>query len=165
MRGSQVQIEGTTFTGATAVKFGTVVAPSFTVDDDSHITVTVPPTALTSKLSVTTPAGTGTSVPSYTVILPPTIADFTPAARPGRHRRHRQRHQPLDRDLGATLGGVPAPSPRLRDPAPDHVPAGAHTGPIRSRTRPAPSRSVATFKVTPNHLLHPAAGPARLLRS
>ena len=128
-------IDGTTFTGTTAVKFGTVVAPSFNIDDDSHITVTVPPTALTNKLSVTTAAGTGTSVPSYTVILPPTIANFTPALGPvgsvvtvnGTN---------LSTVTGATLGGIPAAvtlvsATQLRIT----VPPGAHTGRSCSRTR------------------------------
>src|SRR5262249_27410400 len=82
IRGTSIQIEGTTFTGATAVKFGAVVAPGFVVNDDSHITVAVPLTAVTSTVSVTTPAGTGTSVASFTVILPPTIASVAPLAGP-----------------------------------------------------------------------------------
>src|SRR4029453_3818305 len=80
LRGSSVEIDGTTFTGASAVKFGSVAATTFSVDTDSKITATVPLTATTNKISVTTPAGTSTSVASYTVILPPTISGFSPAS-------------------------------------------------------------------------------------
>src|SRR4029079_174645 len=69
----------TTFTGATAVKFGTVAASSYTVDDDSHITVTVPTTAVRGNVTVTTPAGPSNPL-AFTVVLPPTISSFSPVS-------------------------------------------------------------------------------------
>ncbi len=41
--GDPVTVTGTDFTGATAVKFGSVEATSFTVDSDTQITATAPP--------------------------------------------------------------------------------------------------------------------------
>ncbi len=57
--GTSVVITGTNFTGATAVKFGTTNATSFTVDSDTQITATSPAHAAgTVDVRVTTPGGT-----------------------------------------------------------------------------------------------------------
>jgi hypothetical protein len=77
--GSSVVITGTNFTGATTVKFGATVAV-FNVDSDSQITATVPATAITSSIMVTTPAGSATSPTMFTVIKAPTISSFTPTS-------------------------------------------------------------------------------------
>ena len=70
-----IVITGTNFTGATAVKFNGVSA-SYTVDNPTQITATVPLTAITGPISVTTPAGTTTSSTSFTVnALPTTSVD------------------------------------------------------------------------------------------
>ncbi len=69
-----VTIHGKNFTGATAV--------GYSVDDDSTISFTVGATAVTGKVSVTTPSGIATSVANLVVILPPTITGFTPASGP-----------------------------------------------------------------------------------
>jgi large repetitive protein len=81
IRGSSVEITGTTFTGASAVKFGAVAATTFSVDTDSKITVTVPSTATTGNVTVTTPAGTSNGL-AYTVVLPPTTSSFSPTSGP-----------------------------------------------------------------------------------
>jgi hypothetical protein len=65
--GTAVTITGTTFTGATAVRFGGVRA-SFAVNSATQITATVPVGAVTGKISVTTPGGTGTSATNFTVV-------------------------------------------------------------------------------------------------
>ncbi|BAU28999.1 S-layer family protein [Aneurinibacillus soli] len=65
--GNTVIITGTRFTGATAVKFGTVNATSFTVDSDTQITAVVPAgTAGAVNVSVVTPNGTGSKTEGYT---------------------------------------------------------------------------------------------------
>ncbi|MGD0534090.1 MAG: PKD domain-containing protein [Methanoregula sp.] len=57
--GTTVTITGTSFTGATAVKFGTIAATSYTVDSDTSITTTSPAHATGSvDITVTTPNGT-----------------------------------------------------------------------------------------------------------
>ncbi len=77
-----VTITGATFTGATAVKFGGVAQLTYSVVDAHTITTTVPATALTGRITVTTPAGTATSPADFLVIRAPTISSFTPAAGP-----------------------------------------------------------------------------------
>jgi hypothetical protein len=82
--GTIVTLAGATFGGATSVKFGAVaVAPlSFTVVSNNSITATVPATAISGRVTVTTPAGTATSPADFIVIRAPTISSFTPAAGP-----------------------------------------------------------------------------------
>jgi hypothetical protein len=58
--GATVTIAGAHFTGATSVKFNGVTA-SFVVNSDSQITATVPSTATSGAVTVTTAAGTATS--------------------------------------------------------------------------------------------------------
>src|SRR5579885_1633524 len=58
--GTSVTLTGSGFTGATSVKFNGTAA-TFTMTDDSHISTTVPATATTGAISVTTPGGTATS--------------------------------------------------------------------------------------------------------
>jgi len=65
--GTAVTITGTAFTGATAVRFGGVRA-SFVFNSATQITATVPVGAVTGKISVTTPGGTGTSAMNFTVV-------------------------------------------------------------------------------------------------
>ena len=64
--GATVTINGANFTGATAVRFNGVAA-THTVVSSVRITATVPATATTGKISVTTPAGTATSTADFVV--------------------------------------------------------------------------------------------------
>jgi len=74
--GSAVTINGSNFTGATAVAFGGVNQPTFTIVNDGQITTTVPANAVTGPVSVTGPGGTGSSPNPYKV--KPVITSFTP---------------------------------------------------------------------------------------
>ena len=74
--GSVLTITGTGFTGATVVKFCTVVAPGFTVVSSTTIMVPVPVGALTGKVYVTTAGGAAASTAIFAVA--PTIRSFTP---------------------------------------------------------------------------------------
>ncbi|VXC52370.1 hypothetical protein NOCARDAX2BIS_80020 [Nocardioides sp. AX2bis] len=74
--GSSVVITGTGFAEARFVRFGAVTA-TFTIDSPTQITATVPADApASSKLGVTTPAGTTQSTDPFK--MPPTIGSFTP---------------------------------------------------------------------------------------
>jgi hypothetical protein len=75
--GSSVTLNGANFLGATSVSFNGVAAASFNVTADSQITATVPATATTGPISVSTPGGSVTSsVPFY---LPPRLTTVSPA--------------------------------------------------------------------------------------
>lgn len=65
--GTSVTITGNSFTGATAVAFGGVTATSYQVISDTQIDALVPTGAVTGKITVTTPGGTGASSGSFTV--------------------------------------------------------------------------------------------------
>lgn len=75
--GQQVTLTGANFTGATQVQFNGVTAPTFTVNNDGTITVTVPAGATDGPIRVTTPSGTGTSATNFQVLKPPTITNIT----------------------------------------------------------------------------------------
>jgi uncharacterized repeat protein (TIGR03803 family) len=64
--GTVVTLTGTTFTGATSVKFNGTSA-TFTVNSDSKATATVPSGATTGPITITTPGGTATSSTNFTV--------------------------------------------------------------------------------------------------
>ena len=71
-----ITISGTNLLGATNVKIGTVSLTSV-VAGATQITATIPSTAKTGTLAVTTPGGTATST-TFTVLVAPTISSFTP---------------------------------------------------------------------------------------
>jgi|GEM_PF-1250623 len=78
--GTSVVINGKNFVSVTAVKFNNtaVAAANYTVDSDIKITAKVPSGALTGKISVTTPAGTGQTTTNFTVEVPPQVNSFNP---------------------------------------------------------------------------------------
>ncbi|HEY3371327.1 MAG TPA: Calx-beta domain-containing protein [Prolixibacteraceae bacterium] len=65
--GASVIITGTFFTGATFVKFNGVNAASYTVNSSTQITATVPATATSGTISITTATGTAVSSSSLEV--------------------------------------------------------------------------------------------------
>jgi subtilase family serine protease len=84
--GTSVTINGTNFTGVTAVKFNTTAATTYTVNSATKITATVPSGATTGPISVSNGDGTGTSASSFTVTgggggggSAPKITGFSPA--------------------------------------------------------------------------------------
>ena len=78
--GTSVVLTGTGFTGATSVKFNGVAA-SFTVNSATQITTAAPASATTGPITVTTPAGTGTSGGSFQIVSPiPTISSISPTS-------------------------------------------------------------------------------------
>ena len=65
--GTVVTITGVSLTGATMVTFGGIRATAFNVDSDRQIVATVPPTAKTGPIGVTTPGGSAASATNFTV--------------------------------------------------------------------------------------------------
>jgi len=81
--GTQVTITGSSFSGATSVKFNGTMASTYFVDSSTQIRATVPTGATTGTISVTTSSGTSSSFSSFTVIPPaPVISSFNPASGP-----------------------------------------------------------------------------------
>ena len=70
--GTKVTITGSVFSGASAVKFGTTAAASFSLSSASKIVATAPPGIGTVDVRVTTPAGTSAVVTAdrYTYAAP-----------------------------------------------------------------------------------------------
>ena len=64
--GTSVVISGANFSGATAVRFNGVTA-TYTVNNATQITATVPAAATTGPISVVTPGGTATSAGNFSV--------------------------------------------------------------------------------------------------
>ena len=77
--GSTFDITGTGLAGVTAGTVGGKAA-GVVVNSDTSATLTVPSGAATGKVTLTGPGGTATSTASYTVIPPPAISSFAPAA-------------------------------------------------------------------------------------
>ena len=80
--GTSVTVSGSNFTGATAVKFGTVAATSFTVNSASSITATSPAGSGTLDVTVTTPSGTSPtgSADQFTYTSAPSVSGISPAS-------------------------------------------------------------------------------------
>jgi hypothetical protein len=78
--GTTVTLTGSGFTGATAVAFNGVSA-QFSVTSPTQISATVPASAATGPISVTTPGGTATSSTSFVVTVGAT-PDFTVSVSP-----------------------------------------------------------------------------------
>jgi len=79
--GTSVQINGTNFSGASAVKFNNVSA-TYTVSSPTTIQATVPSGATSGPIGVTTPGGTVNSAGVFRVVGAPTITSFTPTSGP-----------------------------------------------------------------------------------
>jgi hypothetical protein len=75
--GASILITGRNFTGASAVAFNGVSAV-FTVNSPTQITATVPASATSGRISVTTPGGTAESAASFIVLAAPaSLAIYT----------------------------------------------------------------------------------------
>ena len=84
--GTLVTITGTSFTGATAVDFGTVAATDVTVVSDTSITADSPAGTGTVDVTVTTPAGTSpiSAADQFTfaAVAAPTVTGLSPTTGP-----------------------------------------------------------------------------------
>lgn len=85
--GTQVDVQGTNFTGATGLTFNGTADTSFQVNSSTDITAHVPAGATTGPISVTTPNGSGTSTSTFSVTgggggSPPVVSSFSPGTGP-----------------------------------------------------------------------------------
>jgi hypothetical protein len=148
--GTVVTLTGVRFTGATAVKFGTVAATSFSVVSDTEMTAVVSATAKSGTICITTPGGTGCSSGSFTV--PARVTGFNPDnALPGANVTIE----------GVNLHGATAVSFHNGQAQPTFtvnaagtaitttVPAGAITGPVTVTTPLGTATSTVNFGVQP----------------
>jgi hypothetical protein len=83
--GTVVTVTGSHFTGASAVKFGSVAASSFTVLNDTTLLATAPAQAAAMvDIEVTTPSGTSSAVSgdhfTYSTASVPTVSAITPTS-------------------------------------------------------------------------------------
>jgi hypothetical protein len=76
--GTSVTITGSHLSGATAVKFGTTGAVSFTVNSETSITAVSPAGAGTVDVTVTTAAGTSLTSPADLFTYGPTVTKVEP---------------------------------------------------------------------------------------
>src|SRR5262249_33659977 len=76
--GTSVTITGSDFTGATAVKFGSTNAASFTVNSETSITAVSPAGTGTVDVTVTTAAGTSPTSPADRFTYGPTVTKVEP---------------------------------------------------------------------------------------
>ena len=71
--GIVVTISGSNFAGVTAVRFNGFEATTYTVDSLTQISATVPTTASTGAVTVSTPRGTATSSRNFTILQSPVL--------------------------------------------------------------------------------------------
>ena len=74
--GTNVVIRGTSFTNASAVKFGSLNAASFTVDSNAQITAVAPNGVVSGAITVIAPAGQIITSTNFKVL--PTVSGFSP---------------------------------------------------------------------------------------
>src|SRR5207249_5663838 len=159
-----VTINGTNFTGATAVTFNGVSATIFTVSSATMITANLPATASTGAIGVTTPGGTATSTGNFTVLKPPTITSFTPtsgavgASVTINGTNFTGATAVTFNNVGATIFAVSSATAITAT-----VPVGAGTGPIAVTNPDGTGTSASNFTVlTPPTITSfaPTSGPA-----
>jgi hypothetical protein len=150
--GTQVDVQGTNFTGATSVTFNGTADTSFQVNSSTDITAHVPSGASTGPIAVTTGSGSGASTTNFTVTggggNPPTVTSFTPTS------------GPVGTNVSITGSGFTgATTVKFNGTAASftfnsdtsisaHVPSGATTGPIAVTTGNGTGTSSSNFTVT-----------------
>ncbi|MBX3747502.1 MAG: S8 family serine peptidase [Verrucomicrobiae bacterium] len=159
--GSTVTLQGTRFTGATAVTVGGVSA-TFQIRSDTEIAATVPAQATTGRIAVTTPGGTATSAGNFTVTSAPVIGSFSPVSGGA---------GTAVTILGSSFTGVTAVTVNGQAAVFNvesatrigiTVPPGATTGPIAVTSPQGTATSAGSFTVLPPPVLAgfaPSSGP------
>ncbi len=112
--GTSVTITGINFTGATAVKFGSANATSFTVDSETSVTAVAPPGAAgTVDVTVATPEGTSYTSPRDLYSYGSTVAKLEPDAGPLSNENKTPSGAGRGQSSTAGGGGQPVASPVL----------------------------------------------------
>jgi IPT/TIG domain len=155
--GTVVTITGSSFTGATAVSFGGVNATSFTVVSAVQITATVPASAATGRIRVTTPAGFAESATDFQIVGAPTVTSFNPASG-GVGTLVTVTGNNFTGATAVSVGGVAAGSFNVvsNTQITVTVPSGAATGRIRVTTPAGLAESTTDFQVTAAPAFNPA---------
>ncbi len=146
--GMAVDIAGSNFTGATAVKFNGRSA-AFSLVSGTLIRATVPAGAVSGSISVTTPAGTATSASKFTIVLVPTLNSFSPASGPV-GTRVTINGSGYGGATTVRFNGTASTTVNLLSAAQltAKVPAGATTGPITISTAGGTATSATPYLVT-----------------
>lgn len=144
--GAEVTLNGSNFTGATNVTFNGVAA-AFTLVSSNRVTATVPATATTGFIEVSTPGGVARSASAFNVL--PVVAGFEPvsAARGAAIEilgSGLTGVQSVTFAEGASAGFTALTPNRLRAV----VPATAFSGPVTVRTAAGTAISPGPFFVT-----------------
>ncbi|HEY3043346.1 MAG TPA: IPT/TIG domain-containing protein [Vicinamibacterales bacterium] len=151
-------INGRNFSAASAVTFNGVNAASFTVTSDTAIQASVPATAATGPLGVTTPAGTATSAANFTTV--PTITSFTPTSGAEGASVTISGANLTGATAVTFNGSVAAFTVASATTIQTAVPAGATTGTLSVTTPGGTATSPSNFTVAPTITsFTPASGP------
>jgi hypothetical protein len=144
--GSSVTVDGTGFGNVTSVKVNGVAA-SFSVLSKVQLRLTVPASATSGTIAITTAGGTATSAGTLSVL--PRVTGFTPsAAAVGTTVTiNGNAFGGATSVLFNGVGAVPATVLATKITVP--VPADASTGKLTVVTGAGPGQSAATFKVVP----------------
>jgi hypothetical protein len=145
--GTSVTVNGTGFTGASAVTFNGLSA-SFAPGSDTQLTATVPGSATTGPICVTVGANTGCSAASFIVTQPPQVTGFNPTSgTPGTSVTLTGLH--FTGASGVTFNGTPASSTVTNDTTiSTSVPSGATDGVICVTNSAGTGCSAGSFDVT-----------------
>ncbi len=147
--GTTVSLTGANFTGVAAVRLGNVLVTGLTVSSATSLSFTVPVTAVTGLISVFASGGLMQPATAFTVVPPPTIVAFSPAAgSPGS-----QVVLTGTNLTGATtvrFGGVSAPTFTVHSATrlTVTVPVGALSGVLSVTTPGGTATSAGSFTVT-----------------
>lgn len=145
--GTSVTIDGTGFTGVTAVTFNGVAA-SFTITSDTVIQTAVPTGATNGPITVSTPAGAATSTNNFMVASPPAITSFAPTVGPAGSNVSINGSS-FTAATAVTFNGLSASFSITSDTVIQSiVPAGAATGPVSVTTPSGTATSAGNFTVT-----------------
>jgi hypothetical protein len=158
--GTKVTINGTNFTGATAVGFNGKEASSFAVVSSTSMTATVPVSATTGKVYVTTPTGTAPSPTNFTVTTL-AVTSFSPTVGPP-GTTITVTGSGFTGINGASINGVATPYKFVSDSEVTLVvPAFATSGNIQISTPDGSASSSSYFDVTFLSIsgIQPSSGP------